>query len=62
MPPKLAALLAVAGVLCVLLSTVFGVSRFSDWLLDAAQGLFVVAIVIFGAYVISGIIRDAQAI
>jgi hypothetical protein len=61
MPPKLAALLAVAGVICILLSTVFGVSQVSDWLLYAAEGLFVVAIVIFAAYVISGIIRDALA-
>lgn len=62
MPPKLAALLAVAAVICILLSTLFGVSQLSDWLLYAAEGLFIVAIVIFGAYVISGIIRDAHAI
>jgi hypothetical protein len=62
MPPKLAALLAVAAVLCILLSTLLGVSQFSDWLLYAAQGFFVIAVVIFGAYVISGIVRDARAI
>jgi hypothetical protein len=62
MAPKLATLLAFVAVMCVLLSTLFGVSHLSDWLLDAAQGLFIVAIVIFGAYVISGIIRDARAI
>jgi hypothetical protein len=61
MAPKLAALLAVAAVICIMLSTLFGVSSLSDWLLDAAQGLFVIAIIIFGAYVISGIIRDARA-
>jgi hypothetical protein len=62
MPPKLAALLAVVGVICILLSTLFGVSPLSDWSLYAAQGLFVVAAIIFGAYVISGIIRDARAL
>lgn len=61
MPPKLAALFAVAAVIFILLSTLFGVSQLSDWLLDAAQGLLIVAIIIFGAYVISGIIRDARA-
>ena len=62
MPPKLAALIAVAAVICILLSTIFGVSQLSDWLIYAAEGLFGVAIIIFGAYVISGIIRDARAI
>lgn len=62
MLPKLAALIAVAAVICILLSTVFGVSELSDWLIYAAEGLFGVAIIIFGAYVISGIIRDARAI
>lgn len=62
MVPKLAALLAFIAVGCVLLSTLFGVSHLSDWLLDAAQALFVLAIVIFGGYVISGIIQDARAV
>ena len=62
MPPKIAALLAVAAVGCILLSTLFGVSHLSDWLLDGAQGLFILAIVIFAGYVISGIIRDASAL
>jgi uncharacterized membrane protein YtjA (UPF0391 family) len=61
MPAKLAAVLAVAGVVCILLSTLFGVSRLSDWLLDGAQALFVLAVVIFTAYIFSGIIRDARA-
>ncbi len=62
MPPKLAALIAVAAVICILLSTIFGVSQLSDWLIYAAEGLFGIAIIIFGAYVIFGIIRDARAI
>jgi hypothetical protein len=61
MPPKLAALLAAAGALCVLLSTFFGVTPVSDWLILAAQIFFATAIVIFAAYVITGIIRDANA-
>ena len=62
MPPKIAALLAIAAVGCILLSTLFGVSHLSDWLLDGAQGLFILAIIIFAGYVISGIIRDARAL
>jgi hypothetical protein len=62
MPSKLAALLAVAAVTCILLSTVFGVSHLSDWLLDGAQGFFILAIIIFGGYVIFGIIRDVRAL
>lgn len=61
LPPKIAALLAVAGVLAVLLSTVFGVATLSDWLLDAAQGLFVAAALVFTFYILSGVIRDADA-
>jgi len=62
MPSKLAALLAIAGVVCILLSTLFGVSELSDWLLDAAQAFFVVGAIIFAAYIFSGIIRDASAL
>jgi hypothetical protein len=62
MLPKLPALLAVAGFLCILLSTVFGVSHSSEWLLDAAQGFFLLGIVVFAAYIFSGIVRDARAI
>jgi len=62
MPPKIAALLAITAVGCILLSTLLGVSYLSDWLLDGAQGLFILAIIIFAGYVISGIIRDARAL
>jgi len=60
MPAKIAAVLAVAAITCILLSTLFGVSRLSEWFLDGAQGLFAVAIIIFTAYVLSGIVRDAR--
>ena len=62
MPPKIAALLAISAVACILLSTVFGVSHLSDWLLDGAQGLFILAIIIFASYVVSGIISDVCAL
>jgi hypothetical protein len=62
MAPKLATVLALVAVACVLLSTVFGVSHLSEWLLDAAQGLFVIAFIIFAVYVVSGIVRDARAL
>jgi len=61
MAPIVALLSAIAGGLCILLSTVFGVSDLSDWLLYAAQGLFALAVVVFGVYVMSGIIKDAMA-
>jgi len=61
MAPIVALASAIAGGLCILLSTIFGVSALSDWLLFAAQALFVVAAVVFGIYVVSGIIKDAMA-
>jgi len=61
MPPKVAALLAIVGVFCILVSTLFGVSALSDWLLGGAEILFVVAIIIFCSYVILGVIGDARA-
>jgi len=59
--PLLAALSAVAGVLCILLSSLFGVSDLSDWLLNAAEALFILGVVIFTVYVLSGIVSDARA-
>jgi len=60
--PKLASLFAIVAVGCILLSTLFGVSNFSNWLLNVALGFFVVAIVTFGGYVILGIIGDAGTV
>ncbi len=60
--PKLAAMLGIAAVGCILQSTVLGVSNFSTWLLNAALGFFLIAIVIFGGYVILGIIGDAGTV
>jgi hypothetical protein len=62
MPPKVAALLAAAGALCILLSTFFGVSDVSDWLIFATQIFFAVGFVVFAAYIVDGIIRDANAV
>lgn len=62
LPPKIAALLAVAGVLSILLSTVFGVATLSDRLLDAAQGLFALGALVFTVYILSGLINDAGAV
>ena len=59
-PPKVATLLAVAGILCILLSTMFGVSPFSNWLLYAAQVLLASGAVVFTVYILFGIIRDAR--
>lgn len=60
--PKLAAIIGIAAVGCIVLSTVLGVSNVSTWLLNAALGFFVVAMVIFGGYVILGIIGDAGTV
>jgi hypothetical protein len=60
MPPKVATLLAVAGILCILLSTMFGVSPFSNWLLYAAQVLLALGAIVFTVYILFGIIRDAR--
>ena len=58
--PLLAALSAVGAVLCILLSTLFGVSHLSDGLLNGAEVLFVFGVVLFTIYVLSGIISDAR--
>jgi len=60
LPPLLAFLCAIAGALCILLSTLFGVSDFSDQLLTAAISFFVMGVIIFTLYIWVGIIRDAQ--
>ena len=60
LPPLIAFLCALAGAACILLSTLFGVSDFSNQLLTAAISFFVMGIVIFTLYMWVGIIRDAQ--
>jgi hypothetical protein len=59
--PLLAALSAVGGILCILLSALFGVSDLSDWLLSGAEGLFALGVIVFTVYVLSGIVSDARA-
>jgi hypothetical protein len=59
--PVLAILAAIGGILCILLSTLFGVSHFADVLLNVAEGLFVFGALVFTVYVVSGIVRDARA-
>jgi len=59
--PLLAILSAIGGMLCILLSTVSGVSHFGEVLLNVAEGLFVLGAILFTVYVLSGIVRDARA-
>jgi hypothetical protein len=59
--PVLAILSAIGGILCILLSTVSGVSHFGELLLNVAEGLFVLGAILFTVYVASGIVRDARA-
>ena len=60
--PLLAMLCAIGGALCILLSSLFGVSDFSDLLLTVAEGLFVLGVIVFTVYVLSGIFRDVRAV
>lgn len=57
--PKLAAVLAVIGVVCLFVSAVLGATSIADWVLDAAQAFLVLAAVVFEGYVIIGIVIDA---
>lgn len=57
--PKLAAVLAVIGAVCLFVSAVLGATSVADWVLDAAQAFLVLAAVVFEAYVIVGIVVDA---
>jgi hypothetical protein len=59
--PLLAMLCAVVGALCILVSSLFGVSDFADLLLTAAEGFFVLGVIFFTVYVLSGIVRDVRA-
>jgi len=59
--PLLAALSAVAGILCILVSSLLGLSDMADWLLTAAEALFVLGVILFTVYVLSGIVSDARA-
>ena len=59
--PVLAILSAIGGVLCILLSTISGVSHFGDLLLNVAEGLFVLGATLFTVYIALGIVRDARA-
>jgi hypothetical protein len=60
--PKLAAVLAVVGIVCLVLSAVLGATSAADWVLDAAQAFLLLAAVVFISYVVRGIVLDiAQA-
>jgi hypothetical protein len=60
--PKLAAILALVGFVCLLLSAFLGVSHLADWLVDGSEGLLVAAAVIFLGYFVAGVISDARAL
>ena len=59
--PVLAILSAIGGILCILLSTISGVSHFGELLLNVAEGLFASGAILFTVYVALGIVRDARA-
>ena len=56
---KLAAVLAVIGVVCLFASAALGATSLADWVLDAAEAFLVLAAVVFEGYVVAGIIADA---
>jgi len=59
--PVIALLSAVAGVLAILLSTVLGVSPYSDMLITAAEILFGVGAALFTVYILAGFVSDVRA-
>jgi len=56
--PWIAAILAVVGLVLVLLSAVMGVTPASDDVLTAAQLSLLAAALIFGLYILVGLIKD----
>ena len=56
--PKIAGLLAVVGVVCLLLSAVLGATSIADWTLDAAQAFLLLAALVFIFYVVRGIVIE----
>jgi hypothetical protein len=56
--PKIAALLAVVGMVCLFLSAVLGATSIADWTLDAAQAFLLLAALLFIYYVVRGIARE----
>jgi hypothetical protein len=59
--PKLAALLAVVGVVCLLLSAVLGATSIADWVLDAAEAFLLLGAFVFIFYVVRGLVIDIAA-
>jgi hypothetical protein len=56
--PKIAALLALVGVVCLVLSAVLGATSVADWVLDAAQAFLLLAALVFIFYVVHGLVLD----
>lgn len=57
--PKLCAVLGVVGLILLPVSAFVGATSMADWTLDAAQAFIILGALIFEAYVILGIVRDA---
>ena len=57
--PKVAALLAGVGLVCLVLSAfVGGTQALADWVLNAAEAFLLLAAVLFVAYVVRGLAAD----
>jgi hypothetical protein len=56
--PKIAVLLAIVGVVCLLLSAVLGATSIADWTLDAAQAFLLLGAFVFIFYVVHGLVRE----
>jgi hypothetical protein len=56
--PKLAAVLAVVGVVCLFLSAVLGATSIADWVLNAAEAFLLLGAFVFIFYVVRGLIID----
>jgi lipid-binding SYLF domain-containing protein len=58
--PKLAAILGLVGVVCLVLSAFVGATSIADWVLDAAQAFLILAAILIEGYVIGGIVMDVM--
>jgi hypothetical protein len=56
--PKLAAVLGVVGLVCLVLSAVLGATSMADWVLDAAQAFLLLGALVFIFYVVRGVVLE----
>jgi hypothetical protein len=60
MIPKLAVMLGLVGIVCLVLSALVGATSMADFMLDAAQAFLILAAILIEGYVIGGIVMDVM--